>query len=76
MQPYACPSCRNKSRFHIIDQMPVSVKLNPQTGDVLEQVSPNDPMSQPYKGESRRVQCAICSTTGDATLFEKTALRL
>ncbi|MGZ4031878.1 MAG: hypothetical protein ACXVP2_06945 [Tumebacillaceae bacterium] len=75
MKPYACPNCRNKMRFHLIDQHPVSVKLDPATGEITEHVSPDDLMSQPYKGETRLVQCAICGTNGGSLLFEKAAQR-
>jgi hypothetical protein len=62
-------------RFHIIDQNPVSVKLDPVTGEIIENISPTDLMSQPYKGEARLVQCAICGTNGGSLLFEKAAQR-
>ncbi|HEU4964826.1 MAG TPA: DNA alkylation repair protein [Bacilli bacterium] len=75
MQPYACPNCRNKMRFHVLDQNPVSVKLNPQTGEVLGHLDASDVMAQPYRGEVRRVQCAICGMNESESLFVKTAQR-
>jgi hypothetical protein len=76
MQPYACPSCRNKSRFHIMDQNPVAVKLDAQTGDILEYVDANDPLHIPYRGETRRIQCAVCGVTDSEQVFAKTSQRL
>jgi hypothetical protein len=76
VHPYACPNCRNKMRFHVMDLQPVSVKLHPQTGEVMDYIEAGDPMSQPYKGELRRVQCAICGMTEAETLFVKTAKRI
>jgi hypothetical protein len=76
MSPYACPSCRNKMRFHILDQQPVSVKLHPQTGELVGYIDASDMMSQPYRGESRLVQCAICGLNGGEPLFVKAAQRM
>jgi hypothetical protein len=75
MQPYACPSCRNKSRFHILEQNPVAVKLDPQTGEIMEYVNATDPLHLPYRGEARRIQCAVCGVTDAETLFAKSAER-
>ncbi len=76
MNPYACPNCHNKMRFHICEQNPVSVKLDPQSGEVMANIDQGDPMAHPYKGESRLVECAICGQSGTETLFIKTAQRL
>lgn len=76
MEPYACPNCRNKMRFHVLDQNPVSVKMNPQTGEVMGYLDESDVMAQPYRGETRRVQCALCGQEGQETLFVKTAQRM
>ncbi|MGB8956311.1 MAG: hypothetical protein WCC10_13140 [Tumebacillaceae bacterium] len=61
-------------RFHILDQIPMSVKLNPQTGEIIDNLL-NDVMAQPYKGETRNVQCALCGLSGGETLFVKAAQR-
>jgi len=76
MDPYACPNCRNKMRFHILDQQPVSVKLNPQTGEILDYLDANDPMANPYRGEARNVQCAVCGLNGGEAVFVKAAQRM
>ncbi|MBL0386509.1 hypothetical protein JJB07_07595 [Tumebacillus sp. ITR2] len=76
MEPYACPSCRNKMRFHILDQQPVSVKLHPQTGELVGYIDESDMMAQPYRGEHRLVQCALCGLNGGEPLFVKAAQRM
>lgn len=76
MNPYACPSCRNKMRFHILEQQPVSVKLHPQTGEMIGYLDATDMMAQPYKGEARLVQCALCGLNGGEALFVKAAQRM
>lgn len=76
LQPYACPNCRNKMRFHIVEQHPVSVKLNPQTGEIMSYIDETDLMSHPYKGERLQVQCAICGQSGNESLFVKAAERM
>lgn len=74
MHPYSCPHCNNRMRFHILDQIPMSVKLNPQTGEIIDNLL-NDRIAQPYKGEPRLVQCALCGLNGGEILFVKAALR-
>ena len=76
MQPYACPSCKNKSRFHLIEQQPVAVKLHPQTGEIVDYISQEDPLQLPYRGDTHRIQCGVCGVTDSASLFAKTAERL
>lgn len=61
-------------RFHILDQIPMSVKLNPQTGEIIDNLL-GDRIAQPYKGEKRVVQCALCGLNGGESLFAKAALR-
>ncbi|WP_227874254.1 hypothetical protein [Tumebacillus algifaecis] len=54
----------------------MSVKLNPQTGEIVEHIDPSDRMANPYKGEARLVECAICGLDGTELLFIKTAQRM
>jgi len=75
MEPYACPNCRNKMRFHIVDQNPVSVKMDPQTGEIIQYIDSSDLMTNPYKGEARKVQCAVCGMDGGELMFVKAAQR-
>jgi hypothetical protein len=72
--PYRCPNCRtNKSRFNLIKQVPQSVKLNPQSGEVVEDYSNSqlDPFHTPYRGPELRVQCGVCGQIEDESRFIK-----
>ncbi|AND41070.1 DNA alkylation repair protein [Cytobacillus firmus] len=72
--PYRCPNCKtNRSRFNIIQQVPQSIKMDPQTGNVLEEYSSEQlsPFHMPYKGPDKRVQCAACGLVEDERTFIK-----
>lgn len=74
--PYLCPNCKsNRSRFNIIEQHVRSVKLNPQTGDILEEIEQAslDPFHVAYKGPLYKVQCGICGLIEDEISFVKRA---
>ncbi|MFC0188737.1 DNA alkylation repair protein [Fictibacillus aquaticus] len=75
--PYLCPNCKtNRTRFNIMEQVPVSVKLDPGTGNLVHQYSEEeslDPFHLPYNGSSRLVQCAACGVTGEEEMFIKRA---
>lgn len=74
--PYLCPNCKtNRMRFNIIEQVPRSVRLDPQTGEVIAQLSPDqlDPFHLPYQGESYRVQCGVCGVIEREESFIKMA---
>lgn len=72
--PYRCPNCKtNRSRFNIIRQIPSYVKMDPQTGEIVEEFS-NDhlsPFHLSYKGPDYRVQCGACGLIEDERTFIK-----
>jgi len=75
-QPYLCPNCKtNKTRFDLIDQVPHAVKLDPQTGDIVEEYESTSlsPFHMAYKGPERKVQCAVCGLVEDERAFVKRA---
>lgn len=72
--PYRCPNCKtNRTRFNMITQVPQAVKLNPQSGDVVEQYSSDqlEPFHLPYKGPELKIQCAACGLVEDEKTFAK-----
>ncbi len=74
--PYFCPNCKtNRSRYNIIQQVSQSVKMDPQTGDVIQvyQEQIDDPFHSPYMGPAYKVQCATCSMVDDEEIFIKAA---
>ncbi|WLR43312.1 DNA alkylation repair protein [Bacillus carboniphilus] len=74
--PYCCPACKtNRTRFNIIDQEAHYIKKDPNTGNVVEEVTQEqlDPFHVPYKGPNIRVQCGVCGLIEDEMTFVKTA---
>ncbi|MGM0873869.1 MAG: DNA alkylation repair protein [Bacillota bacterium] len=74
--PYLCPNCKtNRTRFNIIEQHAKSVKLNPQTGDIIEELEQStlDPFHISYKGPTYKVQCGACGLIEDELTFIKRA---
>ncbi|PAQ13148.1 DNA alkylation repair protein [Bacillus sp. FJAT-42315] len=69
---YCCPNCQtNRSRFNIIKQVARAVRLDPQTGDVMESMIDPGPLHIAYNGPEKRVQCAVCGLVDDERLFIK-----
>ena len=72
--PYCCPNCRtNKSRFNLIRQVPQSVKMDPNTGSIIEEFTSEElsPFHMAYKGPELKVQCAACGLIEDEKTFVK-----
>jgi rubredoxin len=72
--PYRCPNCKtNKSRFNLIKQVPQSVKIDPNTGSIVEEFAEEQltPFHMAYKGPALRVQCAACGLIEDEKTFIK-----
>ncbi len=56
----------------MIEQVPTSVKLDPQTGEVTATYTSQEesgPLHMPYKGPERKVQCAVCGLNEDEHRF-------
>jgi hypothetical protein len=72
--PYRCPNCRtNKSRFNLIRQVSQSVKMDPNTGSIIEEYTSAElsPFHMAYKGPELKVQCAACGLIEDEKTFVK-----
>ncbi|HJV46958.1 MAG TPA: DNA alkylation repair protein [Bacillota bacterium] len=71
-EPYFCPNCKtNRSRFNIVQQIPIPVRLDPGSGEVIERYEDHipDPFHQPYKGPEYKIQCASCGIVQEEDVF-------
>jgi rubredoxin len=73
--PYLCPACgTNRSRFNLIEQVVQPVKKDAKTGEIIENVAPNDPLQYPYRAEKYRVQCGVCGVIEPEERFIQRAI--
>ncbi|MBU9712159.1 DNA alkylation repair protein [Evansella tamaricis] len=75
-KPYLCPSCKtNRSRFNVIKQVATPVKMDPQTGTIIDEFTNDnlDPFHVVYKGPENKVQCGSCGLVEDENSFIKFA---
>lgn len=58
-------------RFHIIEQVPLTVKKDPESGEIMEQYTDQKPdmFFMPYQGSMRRIQCALCGMIENEDVF-------
>ncbi len=75
-KPYLCSNCKtNRTRFNLIQQVALPVKLNSKSGDIIEEYNHSDPgpFHLLYRGPERKVQCAACGLIEDEHMFIKRA---
>jgi len=75
-QPYCCPNCKtNRSRFNIIEQSATPIKLDAQTGEIIQEYSNSnvEVFHHLYKGPKIKVQCASCGLIENESTFIKFA---
>lgn len=75
-EAYLCPNCKsNRSRFNLIQQVPQAVKMDPQSGEIIQEFSQEnlDPFHTAYNGPGKKVQCGACGLIENEQSFIKFA---
>lgn len=75
-EAYLCPHCNtNRTWFNQIEQVSTSVKKDPNTGEVVEQLLDGGmpPYAFAYNGPHIKVQCGICGLIGEEEMFIRSA---
>jgi len=71
-KPYHCPNCKtNRTRFNLVQQEPTIVKLHPDTGEVLQELTATsiEPFHLQYQGPAFKVQCGVCGLLEKEDMF-------
>ena len=75
-EPYLCPNCKtNRTRFNLIEQVAKSVKVDPQSGEIVEELTSDTiaPYHIVYRGPTYKVQCGACGLIEDEQTYIKRA---